>query len=270
MRQSRIEAHGAAVALVAVFAIVAAGPIAGQTPNVRDPDRLNPTRADLEILLQRYEAAAESPAYSEVLRQRARLEASKIGARLQQGDFRVGDRVAIEVQGNADFSGTFTVEEGRKLTLSMIGEVPLTGVLRTELAGHVADYLGRFLRDPQVQARALISLAVVGGVLQPGFYTFPADALLSDVIMGAGGPASDANMNNISVERGRQVTWEPAQLRQALAEGTTVEQLSLQAGDRVVVAQGGSGTLGSLQQVLGFTALVLSLPFMVVGATRIF
>jgi hypothetical protein len=78
-------------------------------------------------------------------------------------------------------------------------------------------------------------------------------------------------MDEMRVERGTERVWEPAPLRAAVARGSTLEQLEFRAGDRVVVPRGGSsGTLGSIQQGLGFTAFVLSLPFMIVGATRIF
>ncbi len=114
-------------------------------------------------------------------------------------------------------------------------------------------------------------MAITGGVAQPGFYVFPTDALLADAIMQAGGPAFDANMSAIRIERGTERIWEPAPLRAAVANGNTLEQLDLRAGDRVVIPRGGnSGTLNSIQQGLGFTAFVLSLPFMVLGLTRIF
>ena len=157
------------------------------------------------------------------------------------------------------------------MILPTVGEISLAGVLSTELEGHLISHLGRFLRNPQVQVKALIRVAITGGVERPGFYVFPTDALLADAIMQAGGPAFDADMNEIRVERGTERVWEPAPLRAAIANGSTLGQLDIRDGDRVVVPRGASGgTLNSIQQGLGFVAFVLSVPFMLIGLTRIF
>ncbi len=143
-------------AVIGLACVAIASPLAAQSSVRVDATRANLDRLALEGLQQRYEAAAASPAYSEVLRQRAQLEAAKIRARLEQGDFNVGDRIAIAVQGNADFSDTFAVQPARVLIIPTVGEIPLAGVLSTELQGHLISYISRFLRNPQVQAKALI------------------------------------------------------------------------------------------------------------------
>lgn len=261
----------AATAVIGLACVGIMSPLAAQSSVRVDATGANLDRSALEGLQQRYEAAAASSAYSEVLRQRAQLEAARIRARLEQGDFNVGDRIAITVQGHADLSNTFTVQPGRNLIIPTVGEIPLAGVMRTELQGHLVSYISRFLRDPQVQVKALMRLAITGGVTQPGFYVFPMDGLLADAIMHAGGPAADADMNAIRIERGTERIWEPALLRAEVANGSTLEQLNLRDGDRVVVPRGAnSNTLNSIQQGLGFMAFVLSLPFMVLGLTRIF
>jgi hypothetical protein len=53
--------------------------------------------------------------------------------------------------------------------------------------------------------------------------------------MTAGGPVSNAKMNKIYVERGGQRIWQGAAMQDAIIEGRTLDQLSLRAGDRVVV-----------------------------------
>ena len=159
----------ATTAVIGLACVAIAAPLAAQSSARGDATRANLDRLALEGLQQRYEAAAASPAYSDVLRQRAQLEAATIRARLEQGDFNVGDRIAIAVQDNADFSNTFTVQPGRVLIISTVGEIPLAGVLSTELQGHLISYISRFLRNPQVQAKALMRLAITGGVAQPGF-----------------------------------------------------------------------------------------------------
>ena len=91
------------------------------------------TRQQLEGVLARYEAAAQSPAYSEGLRARARADADSVRARLQGGDLRVGDRLRISVEGQPQLADTAAVvTEGPALVMPGIGSVPLGGVLRSE------------------------------------------------------------------------------------------------------------------------------------------
>src|SRR5690606_31855998 len=102
------------------------------------------------------------------------------------------------------------------LVLPAIGEVPLEGVLRAELQDHLAQHIGRFIRDPVVRARSLIRLEVIGAVAQQGFYTIPSDILVSDALMLAGGPATNADVERVRVERNRQVIWSSDRLRRAM------------------------------------------------------
>ena len=135
-----------------------------------DGARLLMSRAGLQELLSQLEQSAQSRVYTEALRTRAQHEAALIRQRLRNGDFHTGDRVFLEVEGDAALSDTFTVGEGRILTLPLVGDIGLEGVLRSELEPHLRRELGHFLRDPVVKARALIRISIFGEVGQPGFY----------------------------------------------------------------------------------------------------
>ena len=114
-------------------------------------------------------------------------------------------------------------------------------MLRSEVEEHITEALGRYIRDPEVRARALMRMSVQGAVGRPGFYVVPADMLLSEAIMIAGGPAQDSNLDRIRIERGSVVLWEDEEAREALRQGLTLDQLNLQAGDQVVVPTARSG-----------------------------
>ncbi|OYV71887.1 MAG: hypothetical protein B7Z72_05980, partial [Gemmatimonadetes bacterium 21-71-4] len=64
------------------------------------------------------------------------LVASSLAAqssRPPSGDFRVGDRILMTVEGEPQLSDTFTVVPGPAIDLPVIGTVPLTGVKQTGL-----------------------------------------------------------------------------------------------------------------------------------------
>lgn len=213
--------------------LLTSGSAAGQRGT--DPTGVQLTRAELQEQLQRYEEIAKSSAYGGAERAQAGEEAALIRTRLTEGDLRVGDRIQLTVEGYPDLSNEFSVVAGQMLVLPSLGEVHLGGVLRSELQEHLSHEIGRYIRDPVVRARSLIRLQVLGAVGVQGFYAIPSDVLVSDALMLAGGPAAAADLNKMRIERNRQVIWNSENLRRAMQEGRTLDQLSVRAGDGIIV-----------------------------------
>lgn len=225
-------------ALLAAGALFGApAPSTAQTSLEWDPRGAELSRAELQELLQRLETAASSPGYSSGLRAKAAAEASVVRSRLQDGDFQIGDRVVLRVEGEPQLSDTVTVAPGRVLQLPGIDDIPLAGVLRSELDEYLTTELARYLRDPVVEASSLVRIAVLGQVGQQGFYTMPASLLIEEALMLAGGPAAQANLDEAEILRGDRVIWSGDALQEAIIAGRTLDQLSLRAGDRIIVPQ---------------------------------
>jgi hypothetical protein len=92
---------------------------------------------------------------------------------------------------------------------------------------------------------------------QPGFYVVPANMLLSETLMMAGGPAPSSNLQELSIQRGAETVMEGQELQEALRQGLTLDQLNLQAGDQVVLPdQGTGGFFSGLGMVLGVVSSV--------------
>src|SRR5579862_3367042 len=212
----------------AVFTLSVSFPMRGQTA---PPANTEASRADLEAQLAQAERDTASGAQE--TRDEARLTAATLKDRLTNGDFQIGDRVLIYVQGQQTLSDTFTVREGQIIHLTGLTDVDLHGVLRSELQGHVFAAVSKYLRDPVVRTGSLVRIAVLGNVTRPGFYAVPADMLLSDAIMHAGGLGSTADIGHTTITRGGVVVLRPPQVTVAIRDGETVDQLSLRAGDQV-------------------------------------
>lgn len=244
--------------LVTLLALVLTGMVAtveAQVPTDWDPARLHVTRAELQDLLEQYEAVASSDGYSSGVRADARLRASRIRTRLERGDFRVGDRISLRVENEDVIPDTLVVEPGPSIVLQNMGTISLDGVLRSELEAHLTEQIGRYVRDPVVHAASMIRLSVEGAVGSPGFYTFAADMLLSEVLMTAGGP-TEAKLDEIELRRGDDVLIEDGEVQTALQDGQSLDQLNLQAGDRIVVPRDEPGRIWPT--VLRWTAVVAS------------
>ena len=225
------------------------------------PIRLESDRVELTRLLAQYDAVALSTAYSEVLRNEGRARADLIRERLRTGDFRAGDQIALFIegagadQGNTDQWDTLTVEAGPLIDVPTVGPIHLQGVLRSELETHLDKELGRFIQLPRVQARALIRVAFMG-VGQPGFYMIPTELPLSEAVMLAGGPGAGVDPGQIRVERGQDVLWSVEELLTPVAAGRTLNDLGLQAGDRIMLREGSApGAVGGLRPLVVNTLL---------------
>jgi len=148
----------------------------------------------------------------------------------------------------------------------MFGEIPLRGVLRSELEGRITEALSRYIRTPEVRAQGLMRLSVQGAVGRPGFYVVPADMLVSQALMVAGGPAQNAELYGLRIERGLETLLDGDELQEELRLGTTLDQLNLQAGDQLVLPV---GTPGGVWGRIGIVAgVVSSLTFIIVNLTR--
>ena len=261
------------VARVAISAAVAL--LAGARPSPGQAESrdavpalgLRATREALEARAARLEQAAHRPELGNGRRADAEREAAALRTRLTDGDLQMGDRVLLAVEGEKELSDTFPVGPGRALTLPGIGDVPLAGVLRSELQAYLVRRLAQNLRDPVVRARALVRLSIQGAVARPGYYAVPAEALVSDALMSAGGPTAEAQLDQLRIERGGKAIWQGKPLQQAIAEGRTIDGAMLVAGDEYVVPRRGRINVG---ETLRFGVLVLSVPLTIYSLTRIF
>ena len=264
--------------LIASLAALALVPASGRAQGSGDETarRLQATRAELE-------------ARRDALREMARTsrpdwlvaESTVIRTRLDQGDFRVGDRVVVTVEDPApvraadragvkseeqQLSDTFTVGAGQELLLPVVGTVSLKGALRSELQPIVAREIARFIRDPVVHARALLSVGVTGEVARPGYYAVPGDAVVAMLLTAAGGPTKDAEMKKLKLDRAGKTLWEGNEFRRAIAEGRTLEDLRVQAGDQLIVP---SNKRSDLFSPIRFIAVLLSIPVTIYTLTHL-
>lgn len=243
--------------------------VQAQTPTDWDAAREQVTRSELHDLLERLETQAASSAYSARMRAQARDRIEVIERRLREGDFQVGDRVVLEVENEPEMSDTLTVRSGRVVDVPVAGRVSLEGVLRSELQEAMEAHVASVVRNPVVQTQALIRLSLIGEVANPGFYVVPADLLVTDALMLAGGPTGAANLPELRVERGSARIWEGEAMEMAVIQGRTLDQMNIQAGDRIVVPSGG-GDRDTMQTLTMVGTIVGSLGTVIVLLTTIF
>jgi protein involved in polysaccharide export with SLBB domain len=227
----RLRTLLAAGALCAVVAL----PVAAQQVPGAELGQVLISRRSLEDLAARLEQTAESRSFSNTVRNSARAQAALVRTRLQEGDFQVGDRIQLHVDNETTLTTTFPVLAGRQVALPGVGLLPMAGVLRVELAEHVTRFLGQYLRDPKVRALSLIRVVVVGGVTRQGFITVPVDIPMDSVFGLAGGLSATANIDKMKIQRDGETLYEGPELQRVISEGSTLDALGIQQGDRIDV-----------------------------------
>jgi protein involved in polysaccharide export with SLBB domain len=152
-----------------------------------------------------------------------------------QSDFEVGDQILLEVEGDTQFTRSFSVGPGPALTLPVLGAIPLADVRRSEVEAYLGRVLGRYMKNPMVRAKVLVRLGVLGEVEHPGFYAIPSTAVVSDALMAAGGPTKDAKFTGARIEREGKAIFVGSAFQDAVGRGLTVDGMGLRTGDRIVV-----------------------------------
>jgi protein involved in polysaccharide export with SLBB domain len=223
-----------------------------------DGRRAVATREELQAALAEADRIAGSPGFSSSFRESKQREAGLIRERLQEGDFQVGDQVQVTVFGEATTSGVQAVGPGRVLSLPGLPDIPLRGVLRSEVEPYLRENVGHYIRDAQVKARAMIRISIIGGVTKPGFYQLDADMMMSDALMSAGGILAGAEFKRSIVKRGEDRILEKEAFTKALADGRSLDQLNLRAGDIIDVGQKPAhNTFATVQTIAIIPGLIL-------------
>jgi SLBB domain len=259
----RMSAFAAgAYALLIAATILVPTTVAGQEPGAIDARRPGVTRAQLQQALVDAEALSNSDAYSAAFRDDKRQEAALIRERLLEGDFFVGDEInltMLSVVGDSGIGGLRAVGPGRILSLPGLPDIPMRGVLRSEVEPYLTEQIGRYIRDPQLKARPTIRLTILGSVGKPGFIQLDSDLLLSDALNQAGGIVNGSVMDRSKITRGKDEIVDGAAFEKAIADGVTLDELNLRAGDVIDVGTKSTKNWFNTLRTIGFIpALIIS------------
>ena len=247
----------ALIPLLVLFGVAACGSHSSSVlpvqPPLNDSVRAGPSRSELEAMAAQADREAQA-ATDEAVKRQKQAEAASLHDRLTNGDIHVGDRIALVVRGDSTLTDTVTVRSGRVIQLRNLPNIPVGGVLYSELDGYLTKEISKYLRNPEVTALTLVQIAVLGSVGKPGFYAVPTDMTLSDAIMLAGGPTQQSDVNRTKVVRGNTEAYGSDAVQRAFTSGTTLDQMSLRAGDQIVVGEKGRKDWLRVLQVVSLAA----------------
>jgi protein involved in polysaccharide export with SLBB domain len=227
------------------------------------------TRDELKAGLVEIQRGLTSTVYSQSLRSAKQAEAKAIEDRLTEGDLRSGDEIKVEVIGISGLSATYTVTPARTIVLPGNFEIPVRGVLRSEIQQYLTRMLkeSNYVVDPNIHAEASVRISIFGGVGHPGFVNVPANKLLSAVLQTEGGGVNNNFKDDKSqIKRNGVVVIDGPEFKDALYKGKTLDQLNVQAGDEINVAV--KPASGLFWRVVGAVSGLGGLVWLIIQVTR--
>lgn len=173
--------------------------------------------------------------------------------RLATGDLVPGDKILLRYTTDSPRQDTAVVSSELVISLPGIPAIRMVGVLWSEVEDHLREQLRPFVRNTQVSAVPLVSIGVLGAVARPGYYLVPITAPISEAIMVAGGPTTDAAPDGIAMKHAGRDRWNRATMIAASQNQLSLASLGAANGDVLLV------TRASLPMDRGFLLAVVGL-----------
>lgn len=237
----------ATTAALLMYAVPANGQAAG-------PQRA--TRVELEARASLLEQQVSGNTLRGDARTKAGAEAAAIRRRLQEGDFKVGDRFLSTIRVENVQTDTLVIRDSLMVSVLTLPDMQLTGALRSELEERLSQHVARYVRNASVRAVVLTRINVSGAVQRPGIYYVEPARPIIDVVTIAGGPQQLARLDRIEVRRGGTTLLQGKASDKLVKAGGTLEMADVRSGDDLFVPVKRKINWGFvLQMVFVFTSL---------------
>jgi protein involved in polysaccharide export with SLBB domain len=129
-----------------------------------------------------------------------------------------GDRVAVTVFRHTDLSGEFEVDGAGRITLPLLGQLPVLGYSARQVEAAITGKLRPdYLRNPSVSVQVLSyrPFYIVGEVKQPGSYPYVNGMTVIQAVALAGGFTYRAKEDKVLIQRATDETQAKRPARQA-------------------------------------------------------
>ena len=188
------------------------------------------------VVLLALAACAMSPAASPEAEPLIPVPVARAVADSQNGtwryELRPGDVLKIDVWRSTELSGEFIVGPNGKLLQPLYQQVDVVELPPDTVHAHVGAFLAKFQSNPQFIVEPLYRVLVGGEVHNPGLFNVPQTTTLAQAIAFGGGPTVDANISDVKLVRGHNVT-----VYDLTEVGLTLDTLHVRSGDQVLVTR---------------------------------
>jgi protein involved in polysaccharide export with SLBB domain len=138
-----------------------------------------------------------------------------------------GDQIQVDVYGQTDLSGRYTLDDTGRVSLLKAGAVELRALSLRDAERRIAEHLKGELRKPEVAVNVVEyrPVYVMGQVVRGGKYPYAPGMTVLKAVALAGGYNDKASRSRIDV------------IRAGMPRARATEALLLQAGDTIDVGE---------------------------------
>lgn len=137
-----------------------------------------------------------------------------------------GDKLQINVYGQEDLSGEYTVTGSGYISFPLIGELKVKDLTLRDLEKRLVQKLSDgYLVDPKVSLQVLNyrPFYILGEVNEPGKYEYVSGITLNNAVAMAGGYTHRAKRNSATITRANSTVIEGADHSTLILPGDTIE-----------------------------------------------
>jgi protein involved in polysaccharide export with SLBB domain len=151
-----------------------------------------------------------------------------------------GDVIQVSVWQYDQFNGTMTVGPDGKITMNLLGDIPIAGLTREQAKKEITERLSKFVIEGAEVTVSVVQfnsqkILVIGAVTTPQTITFSTPPSIIEAVMVQSMPASNADLTAVQIIRADSTEPITVNLNEALQSGKTVQLPKLRAGDTIFV-----------------------------------
>jgi polysaccharide export outer membrane protein len=172
------------------------------------------------------------------------------------------DQIALRVQGQPDYSlEQVTISPVGRIYHPLLGELDVAGMTVPKLAERLTAELSQYIIDPKVSLSLLSAnsakIGVLGDVTHPGIVLMAKPMTVLDAISASGGVSDLGSASDVTVLRqmggGRSLTRKVNVKKILEGKADPEENITLQAGDTLIVHGNTRKKIATFTSMLGFT-----------------
>ena len=163
------------------------------------------------------------------------FQAALFGQNKVQDTFRPGDGVLVKFWRYPELTDTFQIDAMGYLHLPLVGDIRAEGLGWKELEDTLEQRFARYLKEPELTLTPMFRIKVLGNVKRPGIYRTPGGLTLVDILAMAGGPAPNADLRHVRIQREGQTFI--VNLEDVVEKGRTAMDIGLRSGDIVYIPE---------------------------------
>jgi protein involved in polysaccharide export with SLBB domain len=147
--------------------------------------------------------------------------------------FRAGDAVQISVypDTNSFLHRIYNIDGNGEIYLPIKGKVKISEMSQVELENYIKQNFAAYLRYPEVKARPLIRVSLLGGFFKPGLYYVDPDYTMWDLVRLAGGTTRENGLKRMKWERDKDIVRD--NLIPLYESGRGLRDIGFRSGDQI-------------------------------------